>query len=92
MLLLSQTTQWLYERRYDEAIKTLTAALLEAKKPDMWYERQEYLAPLAMLYHVTGKTSEAQATARALKETLTTDPRARSPFMTVRDWQKFMPF
>ncbi len=76
LLLLTQTTQWLYERRYDEAIKALTAALLEAKKPNMWFERQEYLAPLAMLYHVAGKTSEAQATARALKETLTTDPKS----------------
>lgn len=76
LLLLNQTTQWLYGRRYDEAIKALTAALLEAKKPDMWYERQEYLAPLAMLYHVTGKASEAQATARALKEALTTDPKS----------------
>jgi len=76
LLLLNQTTQWVDERRYDEAIKALTAALLEAKKPDMWFERQEYLSQLAMLYHVIGKRSEAQATARALKETLNTDPKS----------------
>jgi tetratricopeptide (TPR) repeat protein len=73
LLLLSQTSQWLYERRYDEVIKALTGALLEVKKPNMWFERQEYLSQLALVYHVAGKTPEAQETARALKETLNTD-------------------
>ncbi len=78
LLLLSQTSQWLYERRYDEVIKALTAALLEVRKPDMWFERQEYLSQLALVYYVAGKKPEAQETARALKETLITDPKSET--------------
>ena len=78
MLLLSQISQWLYERRYDEAIKALTAALVEARKPDLWFERQEYLSHLALVYHAAGKTPEAQETARALKETLNIDPKSEA--------------
>jgi len=72
LLVLNQATQWFYERRYDEAIKALITALSDAKKPEDWFERQEYLAHLAFVYRAAGKTSEAQATVRSLREELNT--------------------